>query len=63
MIRLAHWIFVPSVYARLQTRYLGYRRAGSSWLSATLACFWVAMAWIVMPLENPRFQAMRERHE
>lgn len=49
MIRLAHWIFVPSVYARLQTRYLGYRRAGSSWLSATLACFWVAMAWIVMP--------------
>ena len=46
MIRLSSWIFAPSVYAQLRARYIGYRRAGSSWLAATLACLWVGLAWM-----------------
>ena len=63
MIRLGSWIFVPPVYARLRERYLGYRQAGSSWLSATLTCLWVGLAWLFLPLENPRWQALSARQD
>ena len=63
MIRLGRWIFVPPVYARLRARYLGYRKAGSSWLSATLTCLWVGLAWLFLPLENARWQALADRHD
>ena len=63
MIRLSSWIFAPSVYAQLRARYIGYRRAGSSWLAATLACLWVGLAWMFLPLENPRWQALQARQD
>ncbi|HAT3917104.1 TPA: UDP-forming cellulose synthase catalytic subunit [Kluyvera ascorbata] len=63
MIRLGRVIFAPPVYARLRERYVGYRRAGASWLAATLACWWTGLAWIFLPLENPCWQALSARQD
>ena len=31
-------------------------------MSAALGCLWASLAWAFMPLETPRWQAIRERH-
>ncbi|MEO3991518.1 UDP-forming cellulose synthase catalytic subunit [Pseudocitrobacter cyperus] len=58
MIRLSAWLVAPEAYARLHTRYQGYRRAGASGFSAGLGCFWVALVWALIPLEHPRWQRL-----
>ncbi|WP_054177965.1 UDP-forming cellulose synthase catalytic subunit [Trabulsiella odontotermitis] len=61
MIRLTGLFLAPPVAASLNARFRDYRRHGASWLGATLACFWVALAWTFIPLEHPRWQRIRER--
>lgn len=63
MIRLGRLIFVLPVYARMHARYVDYRRNGSSWLAATLTCLWVGLAWMFLPLENARWQALQMRQD
>ncbi|MDU7186007.1 MAG: hypothetical protein E6294_08250, partial [Klebsiella sp.] len=62
MIRLSALLLAPPVGKRLSERYLDYRQHGASWLSAALGCLWASLAWAFMPLETPRWQAIRERH-
>ena len=62
MIRLSSLLLAPPVGKRLSERYLDYRQHGASWLSAALGCLWASLAWAFMPLETPRWQAIRERH-
>jgi cellulose synthase (UDP-forming) len=62
MIRLSALLLAPEAGARLRGRYLDYRRHKASWLGATLGCFWVALAWIFIPLEHPRWQRIRANH-
>lgn len=62
MIRLSTLLLAPPVGKRLSERYLDYRQHGASWLSAALGCLWASLAWAFMPLETPRWQAIRERH-
>ncbi|KFC04497.1 cellulose synthase catalytic subunit [Trabulsiella guamensis ATCC 49490] len=61
MIRLTGLFLAPPVAASLNARFRDYRHHGASWLGATLACFWVALAWTFIPLEHPRWQRIRER--
>jgi len=63
MISLSAWLFAPQAYARLEARYKLYRHSGASGFSATLGCFWVALAWALIPLEHPRWQNLRERQD
>ncbi|HEY2455420.1 MAG TPA: UDP-forming cellulose synthase catalytic subunit [Scandinavium sp.] len=62
MIRLTALLLAPQAGARLRARYLDYRRHKASWLGATLGCLWVALAWIFIPLEHPRWQRIRASH-
>lgn len=62
MIRLSTLLLAPPVGKRLNERYRDYRQHGASWLSAALGCLWASLAWAFMPLETPRWQAIRERH-
>lgn len=63
MIRLTALFLAPEAGARLRARYHDYRRHKASWLGATLGCFWVALAWMFIPLEHPRWQRIRARHD
>jgi cellulose synthase (UDP-forming) len=51
MSRLAAWFLIPRSYARLSERYRCYRRNKASGFSAACGCFWVALAWLFLPLE------------
>ena len=62
MSRLSSWFFIPPVSERLGARYQLYRSHGAPAFSATLGCVWVILAWLFLPLEHPRWQAIRERH-
>ncbi|KNC94457.1 UDP-forming cellulose synthase catalytic subunit [Trabulsiella odontotermitis] len=61
MIRLSRLFLAPPVAAAMTARFHDYRRHGATWLGATLACLWVALAWTFIPLEHPRWQRIRER--
>ncbi|XWJ92649.1 UDP-forming cellulose synthase catalytic subunit [Phytobacter ursingii] len=63
MSRLAAWFLTPPVYARLSERYRCYRRNKASGFSAACGCFWVALAWLFLPLENANWQRVREQHQ
>ncbi len=58
----AAWLLIPPVYARLSARYHHYRRHKASGFSAVCGCFWAAMAWLLIPLENPLWQKLRAQH-
>uniref|UniRef100_S0DEE3 Cellulose synthase catalytic subunit [UDP-forming] n=1 Tax=termite gut metagenome TaxID=433724 RepID=S0DEE3_9ZZZZ len=62
MIRLTALLLAPEAGARLRARYLDYRQHKASWLGATMGCLWVALAWIFLPLEQPRWQHIRANH-
>jgi len=62
MSRLSSWFFIPPVSERLGARYQLYRSHGAPAFSAALGCVWVILAWLFLPLEHPRWQAIRERH-
>ncbi|WP_417641649.1 UDP-forming cellulose synthase catalytic subunit [Enterobacter kobei] len=62
MSRLSSWFFIPPVSERLSARYQLYRSHGAPAFSAALGCVWVILAWLFLPLEHPRWQAIRERH-
>lgn len=62
MIRLSTLLLAPPVGERLSERYDDYRQHGASVLSAFLGCLWASLAWAFMPLETPRWQAIREHH-
>uniref|UniRef100_S0DF04 Cellulose synthase catalytic subunit [UDP-forming] n=1 Tax=termite gut metagenome TaxID=433724 RepID=S0DF04_9ZZZZ len=62
MIRLTALLLAPEAGARLRARYKDYRQHKASWLGATLGCFWVALAWMLLPLELPRWQYIRANH-
>ncbi|MRS16417.1 UDP-forming cellulose synthase catalytic subunit [Enterobacteriaceae bacterium RIT691] len=62
MIRLTALLLAPEAGARLRARYQDYRQHKASWLGATLGCLWVALAWILLPLERPRWQYIRANH-
>ncbi|MDX6019314.1 UDP-forming cellulose synthase catalytic subunit [Scandinavium sp. V105_16] len=62
MIRLTALLLAPEAGARLRARYLDYRHHNASWLGATLGCLWVALAWLLIPLEHPRWQQIRANH-
>lgn len=62
MMRLSTLLLAPPVAERLSERYGDYRQHGASWLSATLGCLWAALAWALIPLETPRWQAILTRH-
>ncbi|WP_312626852.1 UDP-forming cellulose synthase catalytic subunit [Scandinavium sp.] len=62
MIRLTALLLAPEAGARLRARYLDYRQHKASWLAATMGCLWVALAWIFLPLELPRWQRIRANH-
>lgn len=59
MIRLASWLLIPPVSARLNARYQHYRDHGAPRFSAVLGCFWAILAWMFIPLEHPRWQQLR----
>lgn len=59
MIRLATWLLIPPVGARLNARYQHYRDHGAPRFSAALGCFWAILAWMFIPLEHPRWQQLR----
>lgn len=63
MSRLAALFLTPPVYTRLSERYRFYRRNKASGFSAACGCFWVALAWLFLPLENDRWQRVREQHQ
>ncbi|MGL4726853.1 MAG: UDP-forming cellulose synthase catalytic subunit [Scandinavium sp.] len=62
MIRLTALLLAPEAGARLRARYQDYRTHKASWFGATMGCFWVALSWIFLPLEHPRWQRIRENH-
>jgi len=62
MIRLTALLLAPEAGARLRARYLDYRQHKASWLGAMMGCLWVALAWIFLPLEQPRWQRIRANH-
>ena len=62
MSRLSSWFLIPPVSERLSARYQLYRSHGAPAFSAALGCVWVILAWLFLPLEHPRWQAIRERH-
>ncbi|ALR78545.1 UDP-forming cellulose synthase catalytic subunit [[Enterobacter] lignolyticus] len=62
MIRLSALLLAPEAAASLRRRYQDYRRHRATRLGATLGCLWAALAWIVFPLENPRWQRIRDHH-
>ncbi len=62
MIRLTALLLAPEAGARLRARYSDYRRHKSSWLGATMGCIWVALAWLFIPLEHPRWQRIRANY-
>jgi len=62
MSRLSAWFLIPPVSARLSERYQLYRSHGAPAFSAALGCLWVILAWLFVPLEHPRWQAIRARH-
>lgn len=55
MISLSALVLAPPVRARLRERYITYRRNGAPPFSAALGCFWLTLAWLFLPLENPRW--------
>ena len=59
MIRLATWLLIPPVGARLNARYQHYRDHGAPRFSAALGCSWAILAWMFIPLEHPRWQQLR----
>ncbi|MBK0018493.1 UDP-forming cellulose synthase catalytic subunit [Kosakonia cowanii] len=59
MIRLATWLLISPVGARLNARYQHYRDHGAPRFSAALGCFWAILAWMFIPLEHPRWQQLR----
>ena len=59
MIRLATWLLIPPVGARLNARYQHYRDHGAPRFSAALGCFWAILAWMFIPLEHPHWQQLR----
>ena len=59
MIRLASWLLIPPVSARLNARFQHYRDHGAPRFSAVLGCFWAILAWMFIPLEHPRWQQLR----
>ncbi len=63
MIRLTALLLAPEAGARLRARYQDYRHHKASWLGATMGCLWVALAWIFIPLEHPRWQRIRANHD
>ena len=63
MIRLTALLLAPEAGARLRARYQDYRQHKASRTGATLGCFWVALAWMFLPLELPRWQYIRANHD
>ncbi len=59
MSRLAAWLLIPPVSARLNARFQHYRDHGAPRFSAALGCFWAILAWVFIPLEHPRWQQLR----
>lgn len=59
MSRLASWLLIPPVSARLNARFQHYRDHGAPRFSAALGCFWAILAWMFIPLEHPRWQQLR----
>ena len=59
MSRLAALLLIPPVNARLSARYHLYRSHGASAFSAALGCLWTLLAWLLIPLEHPRWQQLR----
>ncbi|MDF7758284.1 UDP-forming cellulose synthase catalytic subunit [Kosakonia cowanii] len=59
MSRLATWLLIPPVSARLNARYQHYRQHGAPRFSAAAGCFWAILAWMFIPLEHPRWQQLR----
>ena len=59
MSRLATWLLIPPVSARLNARFQHYRDHGAPRFSAALGCFWAILAWMFIPLEHPRWQQLR----
>lgn len=57
------WLLIPPVSARLRARYQRYRQHGASWFSAAAGCFWVILAWLVIPLEHPHWQQLRAQQQ
>ncbi|EGT5659099.1 UDP-forming cellulose synthase catalytic subunit [Cronobacter dublinensis subsp. dublinensis] len=62
MISISALLLAPSARARLRERYLTYRRNGAPPFSAALGCVWLTLAWLLLPLENPHWQAIRAQH-
>ncbi len=63
MSLLTRGLFTPPVSARLHGRYIDYRRNGAPPISAFIGCLWAALAWMVLPLENARWSAIRAQHD
>ncbi|MDE4082126.1 MULTISPECIES: UDP-forming cellulose synthase catalytic subunit [Enterobacter cloacae complex] len=63
MSRVANWLLIPPVSSRLSERYRHYRHHNASSLSAASGCFWMVLAWMFLPLEHPRWQRIRTRHD
>ncbi|MBJ3814275.1 UDP-forming cellulose synthase catalytic subunit [Shimwellia pseudoproteus] len=62
-MRLSDVLFIPPVSARLGERYMHYRRRGAPPFSAFLGCLMVALGWIILPLENTRWQGILARRQ
>jgi len=62
MIRLSALLLAPEAGASLRWRYQDYRRHRATRLGAALGCLWASLAWIFLPLENPRWQRIRDHH-
>lgn len=62
-MRVANWLLVPPVGARLSERYRLYRRHGAPAFSAVIGCLLFVIGWMFLPLENRRWQAIRARHD
>ena len=62
MSRLTGWLLQPQASQRLHLHYRTWRSNGTPLFSAWLGCLWLVLAWTLLPLENQRWAAIRERH-
>ena len=62
MSRVNQWLLQPQVSQRLQERCRVWRTNGTPLFSIWLGTLCLALAWTLLPLENPRWAAIRARH-
>ena len=59
MSRVMNLLLMPPVYQAVQARYRGYRRSGSSALTALLTTLLVVCGWTLLRFESPAWQRIR----